>query len=138
MGSADFVGTKTRNARQSGTWAVTSATLPWAGNSPRDARYAFRSLLRNRVTTLVAVLSLAIGIGASTAVFGLLDVVILSPLPVFKPDRLVTPTLVLPHGAFDNFTFAQFQEFRDTPALSAVWAWSAEQFDLQWAGQCSA
>jgi predicted permease len=85
--------------------------------------------------TFVAVLSLAIGMGASTAVFGLLDVVVLRPLPVFKPDRLVTPTLVLRQGAFDNFSFAQFREFRDTPALSAVSAWSAEHFDLQWAGQ---
>ena len=107
----------------------------WAGDFMRDTRYASRSLLRNRAMTLVAVLSLAIGTGATTAVFGLVDGVILRPLPVFKPDRLVTPTLALRHGVFDNFSFAQFQEFRGTPALSAVCAWSAEHFDLQWAGQ---
>src|SRR5664280_2630913 len=120
---------------QSDTRAVMSAVLHWAGDLMRDVRYASRSFLRNRAMTLVAVLSLAIGTGATTAVFGLIDAVILRSLPVFKPDRLVTPTLVLRQGVFDNFTFAQFQEFRNAPALTAVCAWSADHFDLQWAGQ---
>lgn len=130
MGSAAFVGTKTRIAPQPGT-----TILRWAGDFMRDTRYALRSLRRNRAMTLFAVLSLAIGMSASTAVFGLLDAVVLRPLPLFKPERLVTPTLVLRQGAFDNFSFAQFREFSGTPALSAACAWSAAQFDLHWAGQ---
>lgn len=54
-----------------------------------DLRYAFRSLLRARGTTGVAVLCLALGIGATVLVFSVLDAAILRPLPCPAPDRLV-------------------------------------------------
>jgi putative ABC transport system permease protein len=54
-----------------------------------DLRYAFRSLLRARGTTGVAVLCLALGIGATVLVFSVLDATILRPLPCPAPDRLV-------------------------------------------------
>jgi hypothetical protein len=101
----------------------------------RDIRYGLRSLRRNPVMTAVAVLSLAMGIGATTAVFGLIDAVVLKPLPVSKPDRLVTPALILRQGAFDNFSNVQFEAFRNAPVFSSPCAWSADRFDAQWAGQ---
>src|SRR5437762_2054009 len=52
-------------------------------------RYAFRSLTKTPMVTLVVVLSLALGIGANTAIFSLLDQVILRSLPVEKPEELV-------------------------------------------------
>jgi len=54
----------------------------------QDIRYAFRTLLRNRVFASIAVLTLALGIGANTAIFGLLNSLI-RPLNVREPDRLV-------------------------------------------------
>ena len=54
-----------------------------------DVRFALRSLLRKPGFTAVAVLTLSLGIGATTAVFTLLDGVLLSPLPFDEPDRLV-------------------------------------------------
>src|SRR5580658_253506 len=98
----------------------------------RDIRYGLRSLRRHPVMTAVAVLSLAIGIGATTAVFGLIDAVVLKPLPVSKPNRLVTPILILRQGAFDNFSYAQFEAFRYAPAFSSLCAWSPDRFDAQW------
>src|SRR5215471_3155243 len=55
----------------------------------RDIRYSLRSLARNRGFTMVALLTLALGIGASTAIFTVLDGVLLKPLPYPDPDRLV-------------------------------------------------
>src|SRR5271165_1171475 len=61
-----------------------------------DIRYTLRSLLRSPVFTLVSVASLGLGIGANTAIFGLVNAVILRSLPVPDPDRLVLFTVDTP------------------------------------------
>ena len=55
-----------------------------------DLRYGVRMLVRQPGVTLVAALSLAIGIGATTTVFGLLNAMLLRPLPVRDPATLVS------------------------------------------------
>ncbi|HEY4129586.1 MAG TPA: ABC transporter permease, partial [Gemmatimonadaceae bacterium] len=62
----------------------------------QDVRYALRGLARRPGFTLVAVLTLAIGIGGTTAIFSAVNVLMLRPLPYARPDELMNLTLVTP------------------------------------------
>jgi len=61
----------------------------WLDATLQDVRYGCRTLLRNRRVTAIALVSLALGIGANTVVFGLIHTLILRPLPYPESDRLV-------------------------------------------------
>jgi predicted permease len=64
-------------------------TLRWLADIGQDLRYALRQLRKTPAFAFVVVLSLALGIGASTAIFSLLDALVLRTLPVATPERLV-------------------------------------------------
>src|SRR6266508_2140143 len=86
----------------------------------QDLRFGARMLLKNPGFTLIAVLSLALGIGANTAIFSLLDVVLLKSLPVQEPDKLVLfskggeigPNTGFPNKSWDLFSYPFYQEVR--------------------------
>ena len=63
--------------------------LPWLDDVARDLRHGARALARDKAFTVTALVALALGVGASAGVFTLLDQVLLRPLPVHDPQRLV-------------------------------------------------
>ena len=62
--------------------------IPWLDSLRADTVFGWRQLMKRKVTSAAAILSLALAIGACTSAFRLIDAVLLRPLPVAKPDRL--------------------------------------------------
>ena len=80
----------------------------------QDLRYSLRMMFRNRSFTLLAVFTLAIGIGACTTVFSWIDGILLRPLSgVASPDRLVAVETLTPSGAFVPNSYPDYRDFRD-------------------------
>src|SRR5262245_11158220 len=85
----------------------------------QDLRYGMRLVRRDRVFSAIAVISLAIGIGASTAIFSVIDALVLRRLPVNAPDELVLFRRIETSGAVYSFSYRWFETLRQQPTVFA-------------------
>ncbi len=98
-------------------------TLPWLETLGQDTRFGLRMLAKSPGFAAVAVLTLALGIGANTAIFSVVNVVLLRPLPYANPGRLVLVSESQPKAGSseEGMSWPAFTELRDhNRSFSAV------------------
>ena len=109
----------------------------WLEYLVQDIRFGFRQLRKSPGFTSIALLSLALGIGANTAIFTLVNAILLRPLPVQNPNELVLfgdgrsqgATFAVPDGNWQLFSYSFFHDFRQqTASYSGIAAVGSEQF----------
>src|SRR5262245_41062509 len=109
----------------------------------KDVRYSLRQLRNSPAFTLIAILTLALGIGANTAIFQLIDAIRLRSIPVKNPEELATVRIADRHWGSGQFssqyaqlTFPMWEEIRDRQqGFSQIAVWSNQQFNLAMGGE---
>ncbi len=133
MGGMEAVKESVREA----TWESLINTL-WS-----DARFGFRILRLNPIFAFTAILSLALGIGANTAIFQLIDAVRLRTLPVHNPQEIARVAIDGRHGASGSFssrypdlTYALWEQIRARQqGFFSMFAWGPSQFNISPGGE---
>src|ERR1044071_800821 len=93
----------------------------------QDLPYGIRTLLKNRAFTAVAVITLALGIGANTAIFSAVNAMLIQPLPFQDSDKLMTVWRTNPRLGYPQlpFSYPDFNDFKQqSETFEDVAAWS--------------
>src|SRR5215211_307761 len=103
----------------------------------QDIRYGARVLIKHKAFTVVAVITLALGIGANTAIFSVVNELLLRPLPYREADRIVMLWEVTPEGRHQNTTSrANFRAWRaQSTSYQQMAAFSDQRFTLTGDGE---
>ena len=92
-------------------------SLPWIETSWRDLRFAVRSLAKTPAFTIIAVLVIAVGIGVNTAVFSVVDTVLLKPLTYPDPQSLMLLMNTSPRATFPGANIPKFNIWRQQSSI---------------------
>jgi putative ABC transport system permease protein len=104
----------------------------------QNVRYGVRGLVRNPAFTAVVVLTLAFGIGANTAIFSIIDSLLLRPLPVHEPTQLALLNNEEPDGGQQTWTYPIWEQIRERGSAFggvAAWATADTAFNLAQGGE---
>jgi putative ABC transport system permease protein len=105
-------------------------------NLTSDIRYALRSLARAKGFTLIALVTLALGIGGTTAIFSIVDGVVLRPLPYSDPNRIVRITRTIAGGGDAAFSAPDYRDVKKAATyFSAVAGFRSDIVDLTGRGE---
>ncbi len=106
-------------------------SLPWLETLWQDIRFGWRMLCKSPGFTAIAVLTLALGIGANAAIFSFVDALFLKPLAVSKPEELVRVYAKGPSGHYGaDFSYPEFARLRDHNASFAALSVETERPQL--------
>jgi predicted permease len=101
----------------------------------QDVRYAARVFWKQPAFAAAAVLTLALGIGATTAIFSVVYSVLLKPLPFHEPERLVSLTQIAPHGAGANHGPGTYLTYRENQQVfEGIGAWDPTEVSITGGG----
>ena len=102
------------------------------GTLAADIRYAFRMLARNPAFAAIAILALALGIGVNTAIFTVVNAVLLQPLPYPEPDRVVELARQFPNGLGNSISIPKYMVWKDNHVFQsmALYAFAASGMNL--------
>jgi putative ABC transport system permease protein len=102
----------------------------------QDLRYGARMLFKNQGFSSIAITTLALGIGANSAIFSVVDAVLLRSLPYRDPDRLVLVGYTRMNGSFNTASVDEFLEWRDqTHVFEQIAAYGFDEADLTGGGE---
>jgi predicted permease len=102
----------------------------------QDVRYGLRVLLKNPGFTTIAVLTLALGIGANTALFSVVNGVLINPLPFANPDELVAVYTKSPNFQESSISYPNFLDWqKDNQSFASLCAFRSDDFNMTGAGE---
>ena len=102
----------------------------------QDVRYGLRVLLKNPGFTAIAILTLALGIGANTALFSVVNGVLLNPLPFLNPDELVAVYTKSPNFQESSISYLNFLDWqKDNHSFGSLCAFRSDDFNMTGAGE---
>lgn len=110
--------------------------IPWAESLVQDLGYGFRALRKSPSFAGIAILTLALGIGANTAIFSVVNGVLLNPLPYHEPGRIICLFEKFPNSKFTSISYPNFLDWqRMNRTFSAMAAYRAKGFTISGEGE---
>jgi predicted permease len=110
--------------------------LVWLESTTQDIRYGIRTLLKSPSFAVVAVLTLALGIGANTATFSVVNSVLLSPLPYQDSNRLICLFEEIPSSKRSSISYPNFVDWRAmNRSFSSIAGYHGTDVNISWNGE---
>jgi putative ABC transport system permease protein len=110
--------------------------VSWLESVVQDIRYGLRTLRRSPAFTIVAILTMVLSIGATTAIFTLVESILLRPLPYAQADRLITAATFMPFENSEVTASPQYMAWRDgNTTLEGIAAYTTGDFNFSGAGE---